>query len=197
MAVSCPRLILGSASPRRLQLLRQIGIVPDEIRSADIDETPLKGEAARDYVRRIARAKADAVEVPSGDVLICADTTVAVGRRILGKPMSRAEAGDFMRLMSGRRHRVLTAVVVRHAGTMRDRLVETIVRMRPIGAVELERYLDHGDWQGKAGAYAIQGAAAAFIPWIQGSFSSVVGLPLSETAAMLAPSGITAGKDAR
>lgn len=186
-----PRLILGSASPRRLELLAQIGIVPDQVCSADIDEIPLKGEGARDYVRRIALAKAAAFELAPDDVLLCADTTVAVGRRILGKPASRAEAAEFMRLMSGRRHRVLTAVAIRHAGKTRERLVETTVRMRPIAAPELEAYLNIGDWQGKAGGYAIQGAAAAFIPWIQGSFSSVVGLPLSETAAMLAASGIT------
>ena len=186
-----PRLILGSASPRRLDLLAQIGIVPDRVCSADIDETPLKGEPARDYVRRIARAKAQAFDLDPRDVLLCADTTVAVGRRILGKPASREEAAAFMRLMSGRRHRVLTAVVLRQGDRIRDRLVETTVRMRPIGPAELEAYLDVGDWQGKAGGYAIQGAAAAFIPWIQGSFSSVVGLPLSETAAMLAACGIT------
>lgn len=185
------RLVLGSASPRRLQLLAQIGIVPDQVRSADIDETPMKGEGARDYVCRIALAKAAAFDLSAEDVLLCADTTVAVGRRILGKPESREEAAAFMRLMSGRRHRVLTAIAVRHAGKTRHRLVETTVRMRPIGQAELEAYLDTGDWQGKAGGYAIQGAAAAFIPWIQGSFSSVVGLPLAETAAMLAASGIT------
>lgn len=196
MAPPRPRLILGSASPRRLQLLAQIGIVPDDILGADIDETPLRNEAARDYVCRIAHAKAQAIDTPHADVLLCADTTVAVGRRILGKPASRGEARDFMRLMSGRRHRVLTAMVVRHGGQTRDRLVETVVRMRPIGAAELERYLDHGDWQGKAGAYAIQGAAAAFIPWIQGSFSSVVGLPLAEAAALLAAVNITAERDA-
>ncbi|WEF25324.1 Maf family protein [Paracoccus sp. S3-43] len=190
-AASRPRLILGSASPRRLDLLAQIGIVPDDIRSADLDETPIKGETARDYVRRIARAKAHALDPAPDEVLLCADTTVAVGRRILGKPESRDQAAAFMRLMSGRRHRVLTAVALRHGGTTRDRLVETTVRMRPIGAAELEAYLDIGDWQGKAGGYAIQGAAAAFIPWIRGSFSSVVGLPLSETAAMLAACGIT------
>ncbi|VDS09269.1 Maf-like protein YhdE [Paracoccus haematequi] len=195
-AASRPRLILGSASPRRLDLLAQIGIVPDDIRSADIDETPIKGEMARDYVRRIALAKAQAFDLGPGEVLLCADTTVAVGRRILGKPESRDQAAAFMRLMSGRRHRVLTAVALRYGDTTRDRLVETTVRMRPIGAAELQAYLDIGDWQGKAGGYAIQGAAAAFIPWIQGSFSSVVGLPLSETAAMLAACGITM-KEAR
>lgn len=185
-----PRLILGSASPRRLELLAQIGIVPDEVRHADIDETPLKAEDARAYVLRIARAKAAAIDPGPQDVVLCADTTVAVGRRILGKPESRAEAAGFMRLMSGRRHRVLTAVAIRDGDRIRDRLVETTVRMRPIAASELDAYLDIGDWQGKAGGYAIQGAAAAFIPWIQGSFSSVVGLPLSETAAMLGACGI-------
>ncbi|MDB6180285.1 Maf family protein [Paracoccus fistulariae] len=185
-----PRLILGSASPRRLQLLAQIGITPDELRAADIDETPRKDEAPRDYVRRIALAKAAALGAKPGEVLLCADTTVALGRRILGKPEDRDEAARFMRLMSGRRHRVLTAIVLHRDGDSRARLVETQVRMRPIAAAELERYLEIGDWQGKAGAYAIQGAAAAFIPWIQGSFSSVVGLPLAETAAMLASAGI-------
>lgn len=192
-----PRLILGSASPRRLQLLAQIGIVPHETRSADIDETPQKGEDARHYVRRIALAKAEALTVAADEILLCADTTVAVGRRILGKPESRDQAAAFMRLMSGRRHRVLTAVVLRDGDRTRDRLVETTVRMRPIGPAELEAYLDIGDWQGKAGGYAIQGAAAAFIPWIQGSFSSVVGLPLSETAAMLSACGIMSERIAR
>lgn len=184
------RLVLGSASPRRLALLAQIGIVPDQVRSADIDETPRTSENPRDYVQRIALAKAARLPTDPDEVLLCADTAVAVGRRILGKPASRDEAVLFMRLMSGRRHRVLTAVVIRDARQTRTRLVETVVRMRPISGPELDRYLDIGDWQGKAGGYAIQGAAAAFIPWIQGSFSAVVGLPLAETAAMLAASGI-------
>ena len=185
-----PRLILGSASPRRLELLGQIGIVPDALRPADIDETPHPGEAPRDYVRRMALEKAEALALAADEALLCADTTVAVGRRILGKPADRAEAASFMRLMSGRRHLVLTAIALRHAGRTRLRLVETKVRMRPIDPGALEHYLDVGDWQGKAGGYAIQGAAAAFIPWIQGSFSAVVGLPLSETATLLASVGI-------
>ncbi|MCQ0968868.1 Maf family protein (plasmid) [Paracoccus sp. TK19116] len=185
-----PRLILGSASPRRLELLAQIGIRPAEIRPADIDETPRTDERARDYVRRMASQKAAALSLTQGEIALCADTTVAVGRRILGKPADRAEAASFMRLMAGRRHRVLTAVAIREGERIRERLVETIVRMRPITPTELDRYLDIGDWQGKAGAYAIQGAAAAFIPWISGSHSAVVGLPLSETAAMLSASGI-------
>lgn len=188
------RLILGSASPRRLELLAQIGLHPDEVRPADIDETPARNETPRDYVGRMAREKAEALAPADDEAVLTADTTVSVGRRILGKPTDRDEAAQFMRLMSGRRHRVLTAVALRHAGRTRLRQVETLVRMRPIDSVALERYLDFGDWQGKAGAYAIQGAAAEFIPWIQGSFSAVVGLPLAETAAMLAAIGIHGGK---
>ena len=190
MADLRPRLILGSASPRRLELLAQIGIVPDALRPADIDETPRKAETPRDYVRRMAAEKAAALDLAEGEALLTADTTVAVGRRILGKPADRAEAAAFMRLMSGRRHVVLTAMALRHGSRTALRLVETRVRMRSIDAAALERYLDAGDWQGKAGGYAIQGAAAAFIPWLEGSFSAVVGLPLSETAAMLAAIGI-------
>lgn len=190
MADTPPRLILGSASPRRLELLAQIGIVPDALRPADIDETPRKAEPPRDYVRRMAAEKAAALDLVEGEALLTADTTVAVGRRILGKPADRDEAAAFMRLMSGRRHVVLTAIALRHGSRTALRLVETKVRMRSIDPAALERYLDAGDWQGKAGGYAIQGAAAAFIPWLEGSFSAVVGLPLSETAAMLAAIGI-------
>lgn len=190
MADTPPRLILGSASPRRLELLAQIGIVPDALRPADIDETPRKAEPPRDYVRRMAAEKAAALDLAEGEALLTADTTVAVGRRILGKPADRDEAAAFMRLMSGRRHVVLTAIALRHGSRTALRLAETKVRMRSIDPAALERYLNAGDWQGKAGGYAIQGAAAAFIPWLEGSFSAVVGLPLSETAAMLAAIGI-------
>ena len=192
---AAPRLILGSASPRRLELLAQIGIRPDAVRAADIDETPHRNETPRDYVRRIAMSKAAALTPATAEVVLCADTTVAVGRRILGKPADRDEAGRFIRLMSGRRHVVLTAVALRDQDRTRFRLVETLVRMRPISDAELQRYLDIGDWRGKAGAYAIQGAAAAFIPWLQGSFSAVVGLPLAETAALLGAVGIHATKE--
>lgn len=190
MADTPPRLILGSASPRRLELLAQIGIVPDALRPADIDETPRKAEPPRDYVRRMAAEKAAALDLADDEALLTADTTVSVGRRILGKPADRDEAAAFMRLMSGRRHVVLTAIALRHGSRTALRLVETKVRMRSIDPAALEGYLDAGDWQGKAGGYAIQGAAAAFIPWLEGSFSAVVGLPLSETAAMLAAIGI-------
>ncbi|MDN5568594.1 MAG: Maf family protein [Paracoccus sp. (in: a-proteobacteria)] len=185
-----PRLVLGSASPRRLELLAQIGITPHALRPADIDETPLKNEGARAYVRRMAVEKAQAIALDPDEACLTADTTVAVGRCILGKPADRAEAAEFMRLMSGRRHVVLTSMALRYGDRLAVRLVETKVRMRSIDATALDRYLDMGDWQGKAGGYAIQGAAAAFIPWIEGSFSAVVGLPLSETAAMLAAIGI-------
>lgn len=171
-------------------MLAQIGIRPDALRSADIDETPRSGETPRDYVKRMAVEKAESLPLARDEAVLTADTTVAVGRRILGKPVDRQEAASFMRALSGRRHRVLTAIALRHAGSVKSRMVETQVRMLPIDAAALVRYLDFGDWQGKAGAYAIQGAAAAFIPWIRGSFSAVVGLPLSETAAMLASIGI-------
>lgn len=183
--------MLGSASPRRLELLAQIGIVPEALRPADIDETPARSETPRAYVCRMAVQKACAIDLAPHEALLTADTTVAVGRRILGKPADRDEAAQFMRMMAGRRHKVLTAIALRHDGRTRHRLVETLVRMRPIPDRDLVAYLDVGDWQGKAGAYAIQGAAAAYIPWIRGSFSAVVGLPLSETAAMLAAIGIT------
>lgn len=185
-----PRLILGSASPRRLELLAQIGIRPAEIRPADIDETPRRGELARDYVRRMAEEKAAAVPLVPGEVVLCADTTVSVGRRILGKPEDAAEAARFMRLMSGRRHRVLTAIALRDTSGSRVKLVETLVRMVVISPAALDRYIASGDWRGKAGGYAIQGPAAEFIPWLQGSYSAVVGLPLAETAAMLSAAGI-------
>lgn len=194
-ARSGPRLVLGSASPRRLELLAQIGIRPDALRAADIDETPRPAETPRAYVCRMALEKACALPLDASEVVLTADTTVAVGRRILGKPADRDEAAAFMRLMSGRRHNVLTAIALRQGDRIRHRLVETLVRMRPLTEAELSAYLDAGDWRGKAGGYAIQGAAAAYIPWIRGSFSAVVGLPLSETAAMLAAIGICGHRD--
>lgn len=185
-----PRLILGSASPRRLELLAQLGLTPDEVRPADIDETPGKGELPRDYCRRVTREKAEAVPRDAGEVVLCADTTVAAGRRILGKPEDRAEAEAFLRLLSGRRHRVVTAVaVVDDAGTRLADVV-TAVRLSRLSEDELSRYLDTGDWQGKAGAYAIQGPAGAFIPWISGSYTAVMGLPVHQAAKLLASAGV-------
>ena len=179
------RLILGSASPRRLDLLAQIGITPDEIRPADIDETPRRNEDARAYVRRMAAEKAEAVPAPAEDIVLAADTVVTAGRRILGKPQDAAEARAFLTLLSGRRHRVMTAITLRRQGREWSRLVETQVRLRPLSPQEIEDYLASGEWQGKAGGYAIQGRAGAFVNWIEGSFSAVVGLPLAETATLL------------
>ena len=179
------RLILGSASPRRLDLLAQIGITPDEIRPADIDETPRRDEDARTYVRRMAAEKANAVPAAADDIVLAADTVVTAGRRILGKPQNPAEARAFLTLLSGRRHRVMTAITLRRQGREWSRLVETQVRLRPLSAQEIEDYLASNEWQGKAGGYAIQGRAGAFVNWIEGSFSAVVGLPLAETATLL------------
>ena len=183
-------LILGSASPRRLELLAQIGIVPDEVRPADIDETPLKGETPRAYVRRLAQAKALAIIPEPFDVVLCADTTVAVGVRIMEKPVDRAEAEKFLSLLSGRRHQVITGVAVRKGSAVAVRDVMTRVRFKRISSAEMTAYLDSNEWQGKAGGYGIQGLAAALIPTINGSYSNVVGLPLAETAALLAGAGI-------
>ena len=188
-----PRLILGSASPRRRELLAQIGVVPDDVRPPEIDETPRRGETPRDYVRRIAAEKAAAVALGEDDLLLCADTTVAVGRRILGKPADAAEARAYLGLLSGRRHRVITAVVLRRGERTWAREAEAVVKMKRLSAAETEAYVAGGDWQGKAGGYAIQGPAGAFVPWISGSFTAIVGLPLAETANLLVAAGYPLG----
>ncbi|WP_147114872.1 nucleoside triphosphate pyrophosphatase [Tateyamaria sp. syn59] len=182
--------ILGSGSPRRLELLAQFGIVPDDVRPPDIDETPSKGELPRPYCARMAREKVAAVTADKSDVVLCADTTVALGRRILGKPADKDEAASFLRLMSGRRHRVITAVAVRKGDQIWERDVVSTVKMKPLSEPELAGYLATEDWQGKAGGYAIQGPAGALIPWISGSFSAIVGLPLAETAGLLQAAGM-------
>ncbi len=164
--------------------------MPDAIRPAEIDETPERGEAPLGYVRRMARGKAWAVPAAADEAVLAADTTVCLGRRILGKPAGPAEATAFLRLMSGRRHRVITAVVLRLGDRLSERTVTTALRMKRLSASEIEAYIDSGEWQGKAGGYGIQGRAAAFIPWICGSHSAVVGLPLAETAALLSAAGI-------
>lgn len=183
-------LILGSGSPRRLELLAQIGITPDDVRPPDIDETPLKGELPRPYCARIARSKAEAVEAAEDDVVLCADTTVALGRRILGKPADREEAAQFLRSMSGRRHRVITSVCMRHGDRFWQKDSVSQVKMKTLSDPEITWYLDTNDWQGKAGAYGIQGPASALIPWISGSFTGIVGLPLAETAGLLTAVGL-------
>jgi len=183
------RLILGSASPRRRELLAQIGVIPDAILAADIDETPRRGELPRPYCLRMAVEKAQAVRAGPDDLVLAADTTVALGRRILGKPVDAAEAAAFLIALSGRRHRVVTAVALRRGAQLWTREVESAVRLKRLSDVELNAYLASGEWRGKAGGYGIQGLAGAFVPWLSGSFTGVVGLPLAETAALLAAAG--------
>ncbi len=184
-----PALILASASPRRLDLLAQIGVVPDRVVPADIDETPMAAELPRPYCVRIAAGKAAAVPASDDEIVLAADTTVALGRRILGKPADVAEAERFLRMLSGRRHRVITAVTLRKGAQSWHRDVVSQVRMKRLSDAEIAGYLASGDWQGKAGGYGIQGPAGAFVPWINGSFPAIVGLPLAETAGLLRAAG--------
>lgn len=183
------RLILGSGSPRRLELLAQLGLTPFAVRPPDIDEDPSKAELPRDYVNRIAREKVQAVEIGDGDVALCADTTVALGRRIMGKPADAGEAATFLHAMSGRRHKVITAIAVKRGDRVWVKDVQTTVAMKRLSNAEVNWYLSTGDWQGKAGGYGIQGPASVFIPWINGSFHAVMGLPLPETAGLLTAAG--------
>ncbi|MGV8950235.1 MAG: Maf family protein [Cypionkella sp.] len=183
------RLILGSGSPRRKELLAQLGITPDAILPPDIDETPQKGELPRPYCARLAREKAAAVVAAPDDIVLCADTTVALGRRILGKPENAGEAARFLTDLGGRRHQVITAVAVRRGARIWARESVSAVKMKRLSDLELNAYLASGEWEGKAGAYAIQGMASAFIPWISGSFTGIVGLPLAETTALLQAAG--------
>jgi septum formation protein len=183
------QLILGSGSPRRLELLAQIGVVPDAVQAPDVDESVRKAELPRDYVKRIAAEKIAAVVADADAIVLCADTTVAAGRRILGKPVDAAEARRFLTLLSGRRHKVITAITVRRGDKVWARDVQTTVMMKRLSTPEIDAYLATDDWRGKAGGYAIQGPAGAFIPWINGSFTSVVGLPLAETANLLVAAG--------
>ncbi|MEE2943845.1 MAG: nucleoside triphosphate pyrophosphatase [Pseudomonadota bacterium] len=183
------KLILGSGSPRRRELLAQIGVVADDIRPPDIDETPLKGELPKDYCNRITREKVAAVKADADDIVLCADTTVALGRRILGKPANAGEAAEFLIALGGRRHRIITSVAIKHGDQFWQRDVVSQAKMKRLSDDELNYYLATGDWEGKAGGYGIQGPAGAFIPWISGSFSSIMGLPIAETAALLTAAG--------
>lgn len=187
--------ILGSGSPRRLELLAQLGVTPDDIRPPDIDETPQKGELPRDYCARVTRQKAEAVTSNPEDLVLCADTTVALGRRIMGKPRDAGEAAEFLLALSGRRHRVITSVALRKQDRLWQKDVVSQVKMKRLSDEELNAYLATGDWQGKAGGYAIQGPAGALIPWISGSFTAIVGLPLAETATLLQTAGYPFYKD--
>ena len=190
--MSALHLTLASASPRRRDLLARIGVVPDAITPADIDETPLKGERPRDYALRMGEEKARAVDAPG--FVLAGDTVVAAGRRILPKTESEAEARECLKLLSGRRHTVLSSVVLRAPdGTLRSRLSENTVRFKSLSDEEIAAHLAGDDWRGKAGGYAIQGAAEALIQWMRGSHSSVMGLPLYETRALLKSAGFAIG----
>ena len=187
------RLILASASPRRLELLARIGVVPDAVVPADIDETPRKGELPAPYAERMAAEKAAAV-AGGGALVLAADTVVAAGRRILPKTDDEEEARSILRLLSGRRHRVLSAVTLIDAeGGLRHRLSTSIVAFKRLTEEEIAAYLASGEWRGKAGAYAIQGRAEALVRFLSGSHSGVMGLPLYETRTLLLSAGYQLG----
>ena len=185
-----PTLILASSSPRRFDLLARLGIAPARIASPDIDETPRKGEVPRVYALRMAEEKAVAVPRGAGEIVVAGDTTVAVGRRILPQAANADMQREFLNLLSGRRHHVLSAVaVIDGDGRMRSRICDSIVRFKRLSADEIESYIHSGEGLGKAGGYAIQGRAEALIDWMAGSHSGVIGLPLYETRALLRASG--------
>ena len=186
-----PRLILASASPRRLSLLAQIGIQPDQVLPADINEDPIPGELPRQHALRLATEKAVAISgLHPGQIVLGSDTVVGIGRRILPKTEKRAEAEYCLKLMSGRAHRVFTGVaVVDMDGNVRTRVSETRVKFKRLSEQELTSYLDSKEWQGKAGGYGIQGLAGAYIQNLNGSYTGVVGLPLFETRNLLTGSG--------
>ena len=190
--MSAPHLTLASASPRRRELLARLGVVPDAVVTADIDETPHKGELPHAYARRVAREKA--LGVSALGFVLAGDTVVAAGRRILPKAEDEATARRCLELLSGRRHRVLSAIaLLAPDGTLRERLNETIVRFKQLSQEEIASYLTGGDWHGKAGGYAIQGSAEGLVQWIQGSHSGVMGLPLYETRTLLRVAGFAIG----
>ena len=192
-----PKFVLASGSPRRVQLINQAGIEPDSLRPTDIDETPQRGELPRACANRLARAKAEAAlalvrvdEELKGAYILSADTVVAVGRRILPKAELLDEAAQCLRLLSGRNHRVHTAIcLITPKEAFRQRLVETKVRFKRLSDEDIEAYLASGEWRGKAGGYAAQGLASAFMVKIVGSYSNIVGLPLYETTTLLAGEG--------
>ena len=192
-----PKLVLASASPRRLGLLEQVGITPDALRPATIDESVTKGEVPRHIVRRLARAKAEAAkkliraeEEYAKAFVLAADTVVAVGRRVLGKAELEHEAGDALRMLRGRAHRVHTAIcLLTPDDRWRERVVETRVRFRNLSNEEIGNYLASGEWKGKAGGYAIQGIAGSFVVKLVGSYTNVVGLPLTEVVSLLQGEG--------
>jgi len=191
MTIEKPRLILASASPRRLDLLARIGVIPDGVVPADVDESVPRGELPRDHALRLAREKALAVAAGEPDSLVlAADTVVAVGRRILPKVEDEATLRACLKLLSGRRHRVLTGVALSVPGQpLRTRLGETMIAMKPLSDEEIDHYASHGEWRGKAGGYALQGYGEVYVRHIAGSYSNVVGLPLAETRVLLKAAG--------
>ncbi|WP_347304467.1 nucleoside triphosphate pyrophosphatase [Croceibacterium sp. TMG7-5b_MA50] len=193
--MGAPSLILASASPRRRELLARLGIAPARVAAADIDETPQPGELPRSHALRLARGKALALAGEAGGAHVLAgDTVVAVGRRILPKAEDAATAEGCLRLLSGRRHRVFSAIaLLAPDGTMRERVSETQLRFKPLTDAEIAAYVAGGEWAGKAGGYAIQGSAEALIAWMAGSHSGVIGLPLFETRALLKAAGFPLG----
>jgi septum formation protein len=192
-----PKLVLASGSPRRLSLINQVGIEPDALRPTDIDESPKRGELPRAYATRLARNKAETAlgmvsidDELKGAYILAADTVVAVGRRILPKAELLDEAAQCLRLLSGRNHRVHTAIcVVTPKETFRQRYVETRVRFKRLSEQDIEAYLASGEWRGKAGGYAAQGIAGGFVVKLVGSYSNVIGLPLYETLTLLGGEG--------
>jgi septum formation protein len=192
-----PKLVLASGSPRRVTLINQAGIEPDALRPANVDETPKRGELPRACANRLARAKAEAAlelvradDELEGAYVLSADTVVAVGRRILPKAELLDEAAQCLRLLSGRNHRVHTAIcLVTPNGAFRQRLVETRVRFKRLSEEDIEAYLASGEWRGKAGGYAAQGIAGTFIVKVVGSYTNIVGLPLYETTTLLLGEG--------
>ncbi len=191
---TAPTLVLASSSPRRRDLLARIGVVPDRIASPDIDESPLKGEQPRAYALRLAQAKAAAVPRGEGEIVLAGDTTVALGRRILPPAETEAVQRELLGLLSGRRHRCISAIcVIDAAGRARTRTVETVVAFKRLTASEIDAYVAGGEGLGKAGGYAIQGHAEALIRFISGSHSGVVGLPLFEARALLQAAGYPLG----
>ncbi len=189
-----PSLVLASSSPRRRDLLAQIGVSPADIRSPDIDEVPRKDELPRPYAERMAQEKALAVSRQEGEIVLAGDTTVALGRRVLPQAGTEADVARFLTLLSGRRHRVHSAISVIDAeGHQRTRCVTSQVRFKRLSADEIAAYAASGEGIGKAGGYAIQGRAAGLIDFLSGSHSGVVGLPLFETRALLKAAGIALG----
>jgi septum formation protein len=187
-------LILASTSPRRRDLLARLGVAPDRVAAPDIDESPLPRELPRDYAVRLAEAKARAVPHQPGDVVLAGDTTIALGRRILPPADDEAVQRRLLAMLSGRRHHCLSAIcVIDGEGRARTRLADTIVAFKRLSEVEIDRYVACGEGLGKAGGYAIQGRAEAFVRFLSGSHSGVIGLPLFETRALLAAAGVALG----